>query len=263
MSFPIGMAFDIETIPGPDVLAMEPPIEFLQKGSRSNMSSDKLAEHMKKQELVWPEEKIKLGSLDWRRGEILSFGVGWWERNATTQAMKTVVRVGLAYVPEQLYPVAEWFGGEVPCNIDLEVEQYDCEATMLREFWSLVAQEINRHQVGFCCRDFDCPWLLFRSAVNGVTPSRIWQTGRYTISGRHVDLIDLADILSWQGKFSMAGWSLDEYCKWFDTEWKPRGEGRDVYEHYKNGELVKVVEHQVFDILATMGLYLLVSPAVL
>ena len=251
---PIGMVFDIETIPQQRTLDMEAPPEYLNKGSRSNMSVAKLVEHQEAQEVKWPQEKVKLGSLDWRRGQILSYGVGWWDHlpAATDNDYRLSVHVGI------VCPEGAATKIDLPENFPgarLTISEHSSEAEMLAEFWMWVRSEANRHQVGFNCRDFDCPWLLCRSAANNVTPSAIWQTGRYSFAGDRVDLIDLADVFSWHGKYNIAGWTLDQYCEWFGVDPLPRGAGKDIFDQHQAGEFGLIVEHQAYDILATMGLY--------
>lgn len=227
---PLGMVFDIETIPTFETLDMAPPEEFLVRGARSNYKPETLEKHKAAQAANWPDERVKMGSLDWRYGQILTIGVGYWDSGDR---------------------VVEVLGDGEPN-----------EREVLRWFWEHVALHPQRHQVGFCCRDFDCPWILFRSAVNGITPARIWQTGRYTYNGPRVDLVDLADVLGWFGKFDRTGWTLDQYCEHFGTEHRPIGKGADVFAQWQAGEYGKIFDHQLNDIYATMDLYELFSGVV-
>lgn len=266
---PMGMVFDIETIPQQKTLDMEAPPEFLNKGSRSNMSVAKLVEHQEAQEVKWPGEKIKVGSLDWRMGQILSFGLCYWERHPGTTGHSLQVMVGIVMdhdlmTDTDMLDTDEWlFNGEKPEEVNLHLATCDNEMALLSLFWDIVRSQPEKHQVGFNCRDFDCPWLLMRSGVNRLTPSHIWQSGRYSINGRNTDLVDLADALSWFGKFGIAGWNLDRYCQEFGTHHQPRGKGSEVFEHYQAGEFKKIIEHQVYDILATNDLYTMFSGVVL
>lgn len=257
---PMGMVFDIETRPSDSTLAMDPPEDFLVKGSRANFKPDTMEKHREGQARLWPAAAAKAGSLDWRRGQVLTFGAGYWTADKRLQVVVGVANEGWGMDLLDDSP-REWLG--LPSWVDLHLTLCGTERGLLKFWWDVVAEEEQRHQVGFYCRDFDCPWLLLRSAVNNVVPRQVWQTSRYSYNGDRVDLVDLADVLGWFGKFNATGWGLADYCAHLGTEWQPHGVGADVFECYKKRDFRTIVEHQVFDIMATMDLYEMFAGVVL
>ncbi|HTY59416.1 MAG TPA: ribonuclease H-like domain-containing protein [Bacteroidota bacterium] len=81
------------------------------------------------------------------------------------------------------------------------------EAAMLTEFWETVAR--FRRLVTFNGRSFDSPFLLLRSALLGVVPSRNLIPYRYSAR----DHCDLLDQLTFYG--AMKKCTLESYCRGF------------------------------------------------
>ena len=81
------------------------------------------------------------------------------------------------------------------------------EEAMLGEFWRAVAR--FRRIVTFNGRLFDCPFLMLRSALLGVPPSRNLMPYRYS-AGEHCDLLDQLSFYGATRKFT-----LESYCRGF------------------------------------------------
>ncbi len=123
------------------------------------------------------------------------------------------------------------------------------EAEILIKFWETV-----RHYsqiITFNGRGFDAPYLLVRSAIHRIEPTKELMPNRYNLS--HCDLID---VLSFYGavrrKFSLHMW-----CKAFGIK-SPKEEGVTGYEVpdlFKNKEYLTIAKYCVGDLYATKALF--------
>ena len=125
----------------------------------------------------------------------------------------------------------------------------DTEAGILGRFWEAV-----RHYdqvITFNGRGFDAPFLILRSAVHRIKPTKDLMPNRYNLS--HCDLID---VLTFYGavrrKFSLHMW-----CKAFGIK-SPKEEGVTGYEVpqlFKNREYLTIARYCVGDLHATKELF--------
>jgi hypothetical protein len=120
---------------------------------------------------------------------------------------------------------------------------------MLQEFWKAVAR--YGQFVTFNGRSFDCPFLMLRSAILGVRPTRNLMTYRYS-AGEHCDLLEQ---LSYYGAFRK--FSLDFYCRSFGIT-SPKSEGvsgQDVEPLFRAGRYREIAEYCLRDVRATAELF--------
>ncbi|KPJ99296.1 MAG: hypothetical protein AMK71_09975 [Nitrospira bacterium SG8_35_4] len=125
----------------------------------------------------------------------------------------------------------------------------DTEAGILRKFWEAV-----RHYdqiITFNGRGFDAPFLMIRSAVHKIQPTKDLMPNRYSLS--HADLLDL---LTFYGavrrKFSLHMW-----CKAFGIE-SPKEEGvsgYEVHDLFQKQEYLTIAKYCVGDLYATKKLF--------
>jgi uncharacterized protein YprB with RNaseH-like and TPR domain len=123
------------------------------------------------------------------------------------------------------------------------------EEQMLKYFWkySAKAEKI----ISFNGRNFDLPFLMMRSAVNKVKPSKNYMKNRYD-SSNHVDLLEQFTFYGATKKFN-----LDFYCHAFGiTSPKSKGvTGMDVKELYLAGRIKEIAIYCGEDVKATFELY--------
>jgi len=98
---------------------------------------------------------------------------------------------------------------------------------------------------------FDIPFLIGRSAATGVKAPK-FNLARFR---RDLGIIDLMEVLSFDGEFDLTGWSLGYYCEYFGLPTEPYGSGEDVAEWHKNGEWGEIKKHLEADVLMTRDLY--------
>jgi DNA polymerase III epsilon subunit-like protein len=123
------------------------------------------------------------------------------------------------------------------------------ESQILEEFWKTVARYAQF--ITFNGRMFDCPFLMLRSALLGVRPSRNLMPYRYS-AAEHCDLLEQLTFYGAGRKFS-----LDFYCRSFGIR-SPKAEGitgLDVGTLYQEGRYHDIAEYCLRDVRATAELY--------
>ena len=130
------------------------------------------------------------------------------------------------------------------------------EKEILENFW-LVAKHASEF-VTFNGRCFDVPFILVRSAIHEVRPSKNLMSNRYLgmqrAGARHIDLLDQLTFYGsvWNNKGNLHMWT-----RAFGIE-SPKGggvDGGDVGELFKKKEYLKIAQYNVLDIKATMELF--------
>lgn len=123
------------------------------------------------------------------------------------------------------------------------------EKEILERFW----QEINNYDqfISFNGRGFDCPYIMLRSGVLKVRPSRNLMPYRYK-DDEHIDLLDQ---LTFYGAFRR--FPLDFYCKTFGlASGKLAGmSGDKVQEYFKKGKYLEIAKYCAADVRATAELF--------
>jgi 3'-5' exonuclease len=129
------------------------------------------------------------------------------------------------------------------------------EEDMLKKFWELAA----RYQVfiTFNGRAFDMPFIMIRSAIKGVRPTKDLMRGRYLYQSNPDALhIDLAEQLSFYGAVRRKG-SLHLWSRAFGIPSPKSGgvTGDDVGPLFKKKKFLEIAKYNVGDIRATRDLY--------
>jgi DNA polymerase elongation subunit (family B) len=134
--------------------------------------------------------------------------------------------------------------------IEDEIEYIsDTEAGILKKFW-----EIVRHYdqiITFNGRGFDAPFILVRSAIHKIQPTKELMPNRYSHS--HADLLDLLTFYSAvRRKFSLHMW-----CNAFGIK-SPKEDGvtgHEVPDLFRQKEFLKIAKYCVGDLYATKELF--------
>lgn len=129
------------------------------------------------------------------------------------------------------------------------------EKEMLEKFWTTATH--YQEFISFNGKAFDVPFLMVRSAIHNIRPSKDLMSNRYLGSqkfdAKHVDLLDQ---LTFYGAVRKRG-SLHLWCRAFGIK-SPKAEGvkgDDVAGLFKNKEYRKIAEYNVGDLRATKELY--------
>lgn len=153
----------------------------------------------------------------------------------------TVLLNSNAQLPEELEP-----------GITL---QQGGEAEILRKFWDM-ALHYNEF-ITFNGRCFDVPFLMVRSAVTGVKPTKNLMTNRYVSSQPRQALhVDLFDQLTFYRAMRTRS-SLHFWCKAFGIK-SPKEDGTtgdDVGRLAEEGKFEDIARYNLGDLRATAELY--------
>lgn len=135
------------------------------------------------------------------------------------------------------------------------------EKQILEKFWDFMRAE-DRF-ISFNGRQFDGPFLMIRSAILGVTPTRDLVGKRYQFHPN----CDLREVLNFQGTINprQMRFNLDLACKAFGiTSSKSDGmDGRSVEIQYRAGKYEDIATYCLEDVRATAELYLKLAPAII
>lgn len=129
------------------------------------------------------------------------------------------------------------------------------EKEMLEQFWKLC--ERYQEFVSFNGMGFDVPFLMIRSAINNIKPSKNLMSNRYLGSqkfdAKHIDLLDQ---LSFYGAMRRRG-NLHLWCRAFGIK-SPKSEGvtgDDVGTLFREKKHLEIAKYNVGDIKATRELF--------
>ena len=126
----------------------------------------------------------------------------------------------------------------------------DTEAGILKRFWDTV-QHYNQI-ITFNGRGFDSPFLIIRSAVHQIKPTKDLMPNRYS-SLLHVDLLDhLTFYGAVRRKFSLHMW-----CRAFGIK-SPKEEGvtgHEVGDLFNQGRCLEIAKYCTGDLYATKKLF--------
>jgi len=123
------------------------------------------------------------------------------------------------------------------------------EKEMLESFWRII--EVTDNVITFNGRNFDIPFLMIRSAMLKIKPSRNLIGRRYDKSS-HIDLLEQFTFYGLTRKFN-----LDFYCQAFGIESPKTKEisGMEVKNLYEAGRLKDIAIYCSRDIYATFQLF--------
>jgi len=129
------------------------------------------------------------------------------------------------------------------------------EKEMLEQFWKVA--NVCSEFISFNGRSFDAPFILIRSMVHGVKPTKDLMSNRYLSLQRGATHIDLMDQLTFYGAARFRGKSLHLFCRALGIE-SPKGKGvtgDDVAALYANGKYLDIARYNAGDLRATAALY--------
>ncbi len=129
------------------------------------------------------------------------------------------------------------------------------EKEMLRKFWD--GAEKYQCFITFNGRGFDVPFLMVRSAIHGIRPTKDLMRGRYVYQHNPDAIhIDLQDQLTFYGATRRKG-SLHLWSRAFGIE-SPKASGitgDDVGRLFKEKKFLDIAKYNVGDLRATKALY--------
>lgn len=232
--------FDIETIPLPYDSFSESLQEYILRGTNTE-------EEIKKR-----KAEMALTPLT---AQVVCIGLQIVQRNDKTNEDK-ILKVGALAVDNTLSDsdeIKEKLSNDIPCNL------YN-EKVCLEKFWNFISKYDPAQLITFNGRAFDAPFLMLRSALLGVRPSKNIMSGTKYNYPLHTDLIDELTFYSPSYNYGATKrFNFDFYTRAFGIP-SPKGEGIDgskVYDFYQQGKIMEIAEYCLRDVKATWNLYLL------
>ncbi|PYQ52146.1 MAG: 3'-5' exonuclease [Acidobacteria bacterium] len=157
---------------------------------------------------------------------------------------------------------------EMPGQTDVRVERAGLrtyisgtEKQILEKFWEWF--DTDSRFISFNGRQFDGPFLMIRSAINGVTPKRDLVGYRYQMHPN----CDVREALNFFGTTNSRQFkfNLDLACKAFGVATsKHEGvDGRSVESWYRAGRHREIADYCLDDVRATLELYEKIAPSLL
>jgi len=126
----------------------------------------------------------------------------------------------------------------------------DTEAGILKRFWEVIKD--YDQVITFNGRGFDAPFIILRSAMHKIRPSKDLMPNRYSATS-HIDLLDqLTFYGSVRRRFNLHMW-----CKAFGIK-SPKEEGVTGYEVgglFKEGRYLEIARYCMGDLIATKALF--------
>ena len=130
------------------------------------------------------------------------------------------------------------------------------EKEMLESFWKIA--EKYQDFISFNGRAFDVPFMIIRSAIHGIKPSKNLMSNRYLNSqifnAKHIDLFDQ---LTFYGAVYRRKGGLHLWCRAFGIK-SPKASGitgDDVGKLFKEKRFLDIAKYNVGDLRATKELY--------
>lgn len=155
--------------------------------------------------------------------------------------------IGLDEADEQLIPLVN----DDECIVSGERE-------LLQKFWAILKKYDQCQLISFNGRNFDAPFLMLRSAMFDVRPSRNIMSGTKFNYSRHIDLIDELTFFQASQYGATKRFNFDFYTRAFGIK-SPKSEGVDgsmVGEMYHAKKTKEIAEYCLRDINATWELFL-------
>ncbi len=133
------------------------------------------------------------------------------------------------------------------------------ERAVLETFWKTLEKYKYATLISFNGRNFDCPFLMLRSAALRVKYSRNLMQGTKFSYDRHIDLADQLTFFSGSSYGPMRRHNFDFYAQAFGIV-SPKSAGVDgsmIPELFRNGKTDVIAEYCMRDVVATWELYLI------
>lgn len=139
---------------------------------------------------------------------------------------------------------------------DIQYAPLPSEKEVLKEFWDTA--RLYDQFVTFNGRGFDCPFLITRSAIHRIKPTKNLMPNRYESEqfGKIITHIDLLDRLTFFGSVRRRG-SLHMWCRAFGID-SPKSKGitgDDVGQLYKEKKYMDIARYCAGDLWATKELF--------
>lgn len=139
---------------------------------------------------------------------------------------------------------------------DIQYHPLSSEKDILKEFWQTA--QLYDQFVTFNGRGFDCPFLIVRSAIHKMKPTKNLMPNRYESGdyGKIITHVDLLDRLTFFGSVRRKG-NLHMWCRAFGIKSPKEGgiTGDNVGQLYKDKKYLDIAQYCAGDLWATKELF--------
>lgn len=231
------LIYDLETSPRPYDSFSESQQEYIVRGAGTEEEKSKKHSEMALSPLT---------------GKIVCIGLQLME-TMDDGSYKLKKKKAFAVEESISEPRKEHLESGSECEINSEPE-------IIKSFWGIFNEEKykNVHLITFNGRNFDAPFLMLRSAILGLKPTRNLMAGTKFTYPLHTDLLDELTFFSPGPYGATKRFNFDFYTREFGIT-SPKGGGIDgskVSEFYKEGKILDIAEYCLRDITATWELFL-------
>ncbi|MBM2815111.1 MAG: 3'-5' exonuclease, PolB [Ignavibacteria bacterium] len=231
------LVFDIETVPLEYDSFSESQQEYILRGTTTDEEKEKKLREMALSPLT---AKVVCIGLQLMHGS----GTNWEVVNRAAFSTEE-------NIPYDAYRTDTLKNGDT-CHITTE-------RRILEDFWRILNKYGNASLVSFNGRNFDAPFLMLRSALHKIKPSRNLMDGTKFNYKMHYDMID--ELCFYQGAQTGATkrYNFDFYAQAFGIK-SPKAEGIDgskVAQFYSDGRITEIAEYCLRDVTATWELFLI------
>jgi hypothetical protein len=235
----IYLAFDIETIPQEYESFSESQQEYLVRFAETEEEIERKKSEMALSPLTAQVVVIGLQLVELDNGEIV---------NTKKKA----------FILDEALADGEEITGELSTGDEFT---YFNEKTMLLKFWEIFTKPkySNSHLISFNGRNFDAPFLMLRSALLCIRPSRNLMSGTKFNYGYHTDLIDELTFYTPSSYGATKRFNFDFYTRAFGLV-SPKSDGIDgskVKDYFIEGKKNEIAEYCLRDVVATWELFLI------
>lgn len=139
---------------------------------------------------------------------------------------------------------------------NIQYHPLSSEKEVLKEFWQTA--QLYEQFITFNGRGFDCPFLIVRSAIHKIKPTKNLMPNRYETEqfGKIITHVDLLDRLTFFGSVRRKG-NLHMWCRACNIE-SPKAQGvtgDDVGQLFKGKKYSEIAEYCAGDLWATKELF--------
>jgi 3'-5' exonuclease len=132
------------------------------------------------------------------------------------------------------------------------------EKEILEIFWKTIRENGYNLFISFNGREFDCPFIMLRSFILGVEPTKNLMAGSdFNFREYHIDMLKELTFNRHSPTGARRKFSLDFYCKQLGiTSPKENGvKGEMVGELFRNKEYKVIADYCIGDVFATAELF--------
>ncbi len=243
------IAFDIETIPGDFDSLSESQQEYLLRGTTTDEEK---------------EQKKREMALTALTGRVVCIGMAKYSLDKTDNGYQAIAgnKIALCVEPPSFVDTAD-----ASDKVDGESKKIPLpdgaicllgnEYWVLDTFWRKLGENPHHTLISFNGRNFDAPFLMHRSAIYKLRPSRNLMEGTRFNYSKHIDLLDELTYYSPSSSGPTRRFNFDFYAQSFGiTSPKAQGvDGSKVAGLFDEGKIIDIAEYCLRDVVATWELF--------